>query len=193
MHKAALAGRLPVQVSRWIARCAVQFLHRRVNEDVTVRLSGQPDLFRPVPRSMVEESEWRIAKVCKWKDPTEHIFLKEARASLAALGWLAAQDGVFQTRVLNLGDNEGVVLGYNKARSSVPPVLRLHRQSAGLSFALRWRARWRHLEGFRHPCDGPTRPRLCRAPVRGGVLRVPTATGHCQCPPGLCCCGLVGA
>ena len=189
--KSTLASHFPVQAARWLARCISMRLEPvREFEDV----EKAPSPFPPVPRSMVEESEWRIRKVGKWKNAEEIIFLKEARASLYAYahGVRASPGplGGYEQRHLCLCDNEGVVLSYTKGRSSNYAMNRLERIVAAISFVFRAVPRWRHLPGHRHPCDGPTRPANSHTDsgVPGGLLRVSSACPQSCCPPGLCRC-----
>lgn len=158
------------------------------------RLSANPipEDFPPVPAALVEKADWKLFKVRPWRDVTGHITKKEPRANVYAYEAIACLPGSFGTRVPILGDNEGGVHLLNKGRSSDPSLLRICRHSLAIAVATRTRPRWRHLEGHRQPCDGPTRPAgLTNGAAAAFGARSPgpyTATCLHRCPPGLCRC-----
>lgn len=118
---------------------------------------------------------------------------KKGFASVSALQELVKGPAAHGRRMLLLCDNETSVYVLNKGRSPEWALLRICRKALALAVASGSRPRWRHLEGYRHPCDGPTRP---SAPGRHGVLPITpgavleqhSALCASGCPPGLCCC-----
>ena len=189
--KSTLAGHFPVPAARGLACCFAAHLEPRGEfEDVEAALISFP----PTPRSMVEESEWRIRKVGIWKREEEIIFLKDARASLDAFSYGVRMApgplGGYEQRHFCLGYNERVFLSYTKGRSSHFAMNQLQRIRAAISFVFRAVGRGRHLPGHRHPCDAPTRPPNSHphSRVPGGILRLSSACPQSCCPLGLCRC-----
>lgn len=179
-----LAEVYPVAVARWLGRCAAMFLCGR-DEQGGLEPAAK-HAFPRVSRDLVEKAFWECVRVGRWKFPEEIIFLKEARASVEMFCWAALLPALFGSRVLSLVDNEGVVLSLNRGRSANFSMLRLQRRICGYSFISRLRPRWRHLQGYRHPCDGPTRPSLLDSRARAQPHRLPTAHQCCSGPPGPC-------
>ena len=148
-------------------------------------LDCRPTLSRPIslpfPRGLVGGAHWDLFRVRKWFFPEDLIFRKEGRAAAASFAAIVALPAVFGTRVLGLSDNETCVLAFNKGRSSEFGLNSLCRRVLVHAVASRTRPRWRHLEGYRHPCDGPTCPL---------ALRPAHLLDQCVivCPPCLCQC-----
>jgi len=193
----SLVRQLPIAVSRWLARCVVQTLSEAEKPAVDVYdKEGAQFIFPQVPRELVEDAAWHLFYVRKWEHASERIYIKEGRASVLAFLWALGNPRAFGTRILTLCDNETCVLAFCKGRSKVLSLLRLSRRILGASVAARAKGVWRHLQGYRHPCDGPTRPEIIgRAyrPVGGNQWRLDAGLhpGACLarlCPPGLCRC-----
>jgi len=192
----SLVRQAPVAVNRCMARCVAQTLHEAEKPEVDVYQKELASfVFPEVPRVLVEDATWHLFHVRRWKRTEEKIFIKEGRASVLAFLWSLANPKAYGTRILSLCDNETSVLAFVKGRSSNVSLLRLSRRILGASLAARVKGVWRHLQGYRHPCDGPTRPevmaRAYRPTGNGYVLLHGRHPGACLarvCPPGLCRC-----
>ena len=197
----SLIRQLPVAITRWMARCIAQTLHEAEKPEVDAyRRDHTSFAFPEVPRVLVEDATWHLFHVRLWKHPDEKVFIKEGRASVLAFLWSLANPKAYGARILPLCDNETSVLAFVKGRSSNLSLLRLARRILGASIAARVKGVWRHLQGFRHPCDGPTRPEImarCYRPSGAGryILRRGVHPGACLAkifPPGLCRCEAAG-
>ena len=139
----------------WLKTSAVmsQFRAKKTNR-VDVEC---PALVEPLQSSPVDPEHYHLLWARRWKNPDEHIGMKEARVALSSLKRTARVASLAGKRKLTLSDNLPAVLMFEKGRSSCPAPNRLCRSAAATQVGLGIRWRIRHVETKRNAADKPSR------------------------------------
>eukprot|EP00438_Fugacium_kawagutii_P017101 Skav204591 [mRNA] locus=scaffold672:132020:137458:- [translate_table: standard] len=116
-----------------------------------------PALVKPVSNHLVDPSSYKLLWARKWKNPSEHINLKEARVLLSSLKRSCRVASLFGHRKVSLSDNLVSVLSFEKGRSSSGGINKLCRRAAGFIGATGVKWRIRHVETKRNVADEPSR------------------------------------
>ena len=116
-----------------------------------------PALVPPLEEQLLEPSQYNLLWAKKWKNPDEHIGMKEGRVMLSSLKRTARVASLFGMRKLTLSDNLPMVLCFEKGRSSKPGPNRLCRAAGAIQAGVGLRWRLRHVETKRNTADEPSR------------------------------------
>ena len=116
-----------------------------------------PALVRPLSSKIVDPQGFKLLWARPWKNPGEHITLKEARVILSSLKRTCRVSSLFGCKKVTVSDNLGAVLAFEKGRSSTPAPNALCRRAAALLCATGCKWRIRHVETKRNVADGPSR------------------------------------
>eukprot|EP00435_Cladocopium_sp_Y103_P071693 s675_g38.t1 len=114
-----------------------------------------PALVEPVSSTLLRPSRFKLLCAKRWRDPSQHINLKEAMVALSSLKRTARVSSLVGSLKLTLCDNLAVVLAFEKGRSGSPALNRLCRVAASLQAGLGLGWRLRHIESPRNVSDGP--------------------------------------
>ena len=120
----------------------------------------------PVSASMLDPSRWDLLISAAWKDPSEHINVKEARVCLMALRRACRTKANLGKILLVLTDNLVSALVFERGRSSSGPLNRLCRRSSAYQIACGVQMRLRHIPSEKNVSDGPSRRWGADKPVR---------------------------
>jgi hypothetical protein len=93
------------------------------------------DSFPEVQSDVLSPEEWMTVGMGKWRDNTEHITLKEARAVLLAVRRLSRASRHRHRRHLLLVDNMALCFSLGKGRSSNFAILRVLQQVGSVCLA----------------------------------------------------------
>ena len=116
-----------------------------------------PALVEPVSSTLLRPNRFKLLWAKRWRDPSQHINLKEAMVALSSLKRTARVSSLVGSLKLTLCDNLAVVLAFEKGRSGSPALNRLCRKAASLQAGLGLGWRLRHIESPRNVSDGPSR------------------------------------
>ena len=116
-----------------------------------------PALVPPLDPELLSEGTFKLLWAKRWKNPEEHIGMKEGRVALSSLKRSARVLSLCGKRKLTICDNLPVVIFFEKGRSSRPGPNRLCRISAAIQAGLGIRWRLRHVETKRNLADTPSR------------------------------------
>lgn len=116
-----------------------------------------PALVEPISMSLLKPERYKLLWAKRWRDPSQHINIKEAMVALSSLKRTARVSSLAGTLKLTLSDNLAVVLAFEKGRSGSPALNRLCRHAAALQLGLGILWRLRHIESPRNVSDAPSR------------------------------------
>ena len=116
-----------------------------------------PALVPPVSPKLLNPKKYKLLWARAWKDPSQHINLKEGMVALSSLKRTGRVRRLTHTTKLTLSDNLAVVLAFEKGRSSSAGMNRLCRSAASFQLGLNILWRLRHIESPRNIADGPSR------------------------------------
>ena len=116
-----------------------------------------PALVQPIHDSMLNPSRFRLLWAKRWRDPNQHINIKEGMVALSSLKRTCRVASLAHSLKLTLCDNLAVVLAFEKGRSGSPAMNRLCRISAALQSSLGISWRLRHIESPRNVADDASR------------------------------------
>ena len=116
-----------------------------------------PALVEPLDPRLLDESQFKLLWSKAWKNPDEHINIKEARVALSSLKRSARVASLTGMKKLTLSDNLATVLCFEKGRSGRPSMNRLCRVAGAIQAGLGIRWRLRHIETSRNLADEPSR------------------------------------
>lgn len=119
----------------------------------------------PVSASLLEPSRWDLLISAAWKDPSEHINVKEA-ICLMALRRACRTKANLGKVLLVLTDNLVSALVFERGRSSSGPLNMLCRRSSAYQIACGVQMRLRHIPSEKNVLDGPSRRWGADKPVR---------------------------
>eukprot|EP00438_Fugacium_kawagutii_P034634 Skav232689 [mRNA] locus=scaffold2892:36534:39881:+ [translate_table: standard] len=153
-----------------------------------------PALVQPLPHFFSDQENFRLLWCRRWRNPREHISLKEARVLLSSLKRASRVRSLHGTLKLSVSDNLPAVCAFSKGRSSNFRVNVLCRQAAAYAFAtgIQWHVR--HVETKRNVADEPSRrfERAKRRPFKlvhnddglcgGGLSNEASAPSKPLCP-----------
>lgn len=123
---------------------------RRVEVDVGA-------LVPPIPEGIVSSSKFDLLWSRRWRNPDEHINVKEGRVILSSLKRTCRVGALFGGRKVTLSDNLSAVMAFSKGRSSRFSMNRLCRGAAALIGATGVKWSLRHIETKRNVADAPSR------------------------------------
>lgn len=143
------------------------------------------DSFPEVQSDVLSPEEWMTVGMGKWRDNTEHITLKEARAVLLAVRRLSRASRHRHRRHLLLVDNMALCFSLGKGRSSNFAILRVLQQigSVCLACSISLRSRW--IPSELNISDGPSRGQIAPGPyvkVSKGVSDEVSQSNCCSSP-----------
>ncbi len=166
----------------WLSTSAIvsQFkAKQKRRDDVDV-----PALVEPIPMDMVKPGSFKLLWMRKWRNPQEHINIKEGRVLISSLKRCARAVSHCGTKKLSLSDNLCCVLAFEKGRSSSAALNRLCKVSAAIQASLQIRWNIRHIETKRNLADDPSRGKRVDMDLFGisvdGDLETKTSTGSKQ-------------
>ena len=139
----------------WLATSSIRSQIRasptkRVDVDV-------PSLIEPVDQFFAEPSNFRLLWARRWKDPEEHINVKECRVAISSLRRACRVREILGCRKLSLSDNLATVSALSKGRSSSHAMNKLCRVAAAIQFGCGITWHLRRVETKRNVADGPSR------------------------------------
>ena len=144
-----------LEEGNWLSTSAIvsQFkAKQKRRDDVDV-----PAFVEPIPMDMVRPGSFRLLWMRKWRNPQEHINIKEGRVLVSSLKRSARAISHCGAKKLSLSDNLCCVLAFEKGRSSSSALNRLCKVSAAIQISLQIRWSIRHIETKRNLADNPSR------------------------------------
>ena len=139
----------------WIRTSAIQTQYRtakRHRADLDL-----PALVPPIPEKFLKPEAYQLLWAKRWRDPSQHINLKEGLVALSSLKRTARVSSLTHCTKLTLSDNLPVVLAFEKGRSSAYGMNRLCRVACAFQVGLDIAWRLRHIESPRNVADAPSR------------------------------------
>lgn len=148
-----------------------------------------PALIEPLPSDMTREGTYKLLWMKRWRNPNEHINIKEGRVLLSSLKRAARVSSQVRSKKLSLSDNLSAILAFDKGRSASSAMNKLCKTSAAIQTALQIRWKLRHVETKRNLADEPSRgkrvrmapiceltkyPEICVSPSLPSVVRAPS-------------------
>jgi hypothetical protein len=125
-----------------------------------------PALIEPLPSDMTREGTYKLLWMKRWRNPNEHINIKEGRVLLSSLKRAARVSSQVRSKKLSLSDNLSAILAFDKGRSASSAMNKLCKTSAAIQTALQIRWKLRHVETKRNLADEPSRGKRVRmAPI----------------------------
>ena len=139
----------------WLRTSAIQTQYRtakRHRADLDL-----PALVPPIPEKFLNPKAYQLLWAKRWRDPSQHINLKEGLVALSSLKRTARVSSLTHSTKLTLSDNLPVVLAFEKGRSSSYGMNRLCRVACAFQVGLDISWRLRHIESPRNVADAPSR------------------------------------
>lgn len=116
-----------------------------------------PSLITPLSDDIVAPGKFKLLWSRRWRNPSEHINVKEGRVLLSSLVRTTRVASLFGGRKCSASDNLPAILAYDKGRSGSQGMNRLCQKSAALQGATGIRWFLRHVETKRNLADEPSR------------------------------------
>ena len=116
-----------------------------------------PAVVPPLPSDVVDPGTYKILWARPWRNPEEHINLKEGRVLLSSLKRTCRVASLFGCKKVSLSDNLVSVLAFEKGRSSRGNLNKLCQRAAGFVGATGVKWRIRHVETKRNVADFSSR------------------------------------
>ena len=115
------------------------------------------DDFPEIPDKLLEPSKWNTVKLGKWRDCSDHITIKEARALLLAVRRLSRSKHNRHKRHLVLLDNLSLCFAVAKGRAHSFDLLRVLQKISAVCLATGLVLRTRWIRSEINVADGPSR------------------------------------